>query len=404
MAAFFVSAAQAQQTAIFDRIDEIVVSLGEITGFEKRKTVEHSTITRDKLKAFLEERIQQEIKPEDIRIEELLLKKFGLVPQDFDLKDTTIALYTEQAAAFYDFKKKRLFLLDGNNTVLEEAALIHELAHALADQHFKLRRFLENAGKNDDGALARMAVMEGQATWLMAEFTMRNAGGSLLDTPEMINVMSRMVSSSAGQFPVLDSVPHYVRESLIFPYNSGMKFQNAVIVKYGDSGFARVFRNPPTTTREVLHPEVYLAGEKVDALKAPRLVREKQYKTLAEGTVGEFDYAVLLREYADEETIRRIAPNWRAAKYRFLEHKKDKHTILTQTSQWADDATARELFLRYRDILEAKWKSFEITDETATRITGRGDDGHFLLLLSGRRVYSFEGLQSLGQARVPAKP
>ena len=56
------------------------------------------------------------------------------MPPDFNLADTTVDLLTEQAAAFYDFHRKKLFISDWAQTSMRDVALIHELAHALADQ------------------------------------------------------------------------------------------------------------------------------------------------------------------------------------------------------------------------------------------------------------------------------
>ena len=110
------------------------------------------------------------MKPEELRAEEITLKKIGFVPADFNLEQSTVDLLTEQAAAFYDYHKKKLFLTDwASSSSMQDAALVHELAHALADQHFHLERFIKKGGASDDSALARMAVMEGQATWLMTE-------------------------------------------------------------------------------------------------------------------------------------------------------------------------------------------------------------------------------------------
>ena len=53
------------------------------------------------------------MKPEDVRAEELTLKMLGLVPADFDLRKNTLDLLTEQAAAFYDYNQKKLFVLEG---------------------------------------------------------------------------------------------------------------------------------------------------------------------------------------------------------------------------------------------------------------------------------------------------
>ena len=127
----------------------------------------YGVLNKDQLRAFLEQRIQKTLKPDDIRAEELTLKMLGLIPSDFDLRQNTVDLLTEQAAAFYDYNKKRLFILDSTKDD-EEAhlALVHELAHALADQHHPLGKYMKEGNPDDDADTARQAVMEGQATWL----------------------------------------------------------------------------------------------------------------------------------------------------------------------------------------------------------------------------------------------
>ncbi len=80
---------------------------------------------------------------------------------------------TEQAAAFYDYNKKKLFITESDSTESQEPVLAHELGHALADQNYNLAKFVRQGRKSDDGSTARLAVMEGQATWLMSEFLAR---------------------------------------------------------------------------------------------------------------------------------------------------------------------------------------------------------------------------------------
>jgi hypothetical protein len=390
------AAAETADHPLFERIEELTAKLSEITGLEVRRKVPYAMIDRKELRKFLERRIAEEIKDEEIRIEETLLKKFGLVPADFDLKKTTIELYTEQAAAFYDFKRKKLFVLESADTALQEAALTHELAHALADQHFRLARFLDRAGNSDDGALARLAVMEGQASWLMAEMMARATGQSLRTSPELVDLMSRMMGAGGADSPVYDQAPLYIRESLIFPYTSGMKFQQAVLEKLGGRGFLEVFRRPPVSTQQVLHPDKYLNGTGTLAVELPKW-NSRGYRKLAEGSVGEFDYAVLLRQYLDEEATRRIAPAWRAGRYRLFEHKQDGRTVLLQASSWETEQKAGEFFAAYRKVLAGKWKAIEVSRQEGERLAGRGDDGYFWLRRQGRCVYSIEGLAAPGE-------
>jgi hypothetical protein len=137
----------------FAGISEGLQVLADITGLRPKKKIDYQMMDKSRLEHWLEERIREEVKPEEIRAEELVLKKLGLVPGDFDLKRSTMDLLVEQAAAFYDHRKKKLFLVESDSGP-QPLILIHELAHALADQHFDLDKFIRK-GPGDDGALAR---------------------------------------------------------------------------------------------------------------------------------------------------------------------------------------------------------------------------------------------------------
>lgn len=371
--------------------------LAGITGLSLLKPVEQQTMARDQLKGYFEDRIKEVVKPEEIRIEELTLKKFGFVPPDFDLKGNTIELMSEQAAAFYDYRKKKMVLLEGGGGIMQEATLVHELSHALADQHFHLERFLKKAGSNDDGTLARTAVMEGQATYLMSEWMARRMGQSLKDSPEMVEMMSRMAAAGGSGFPVFEKAPLYVRESLLFPYAQGMRFQHQVVMKLGQPGFAEVFKRAPQSTREILHPEVYFEKWTASSTKAPELAREKDWKKLAEGTVGEFDHKVLLKQYA--ASLELLSSEWRGASYRLWEHKQNRRVVLAYVSEWADETQAQSFFGAYRTVLEKKWKQTKFTEESAARLAGTSEDGHFVVRREGNRVTSVEGMKSASEAR-----
>src|SRR5438552_15647735 len=252
-----VAAAQSEpedRHQIFREISTSLESLQDITGLKTKKRISYDLITRDKVNQFLKDRVKEAVKPEELRAEELTLKKLGFVPPDFNLEKATIDLLTEQAAAFYDYHRKKLFLTDWAPSAMQDSALVHELAHALADQHFHLERFIRQGGKSDDSEIARMAVMEGQATWLMTEVQARRAGQSIATTPGLLDAMSGATEDGASQYPVFNSVPLYLRETLVFPYTEGGKFLNAVYSKMGKAAFAEVFRHPPNSSQQILHP------------------------------------------------------------------------------------------------------------------------------------------------------
>ncbi len=388
-ALFIYPALAADRDAIFNTIASSLAELSQITGLRLRKPVPHQLISREQVHQFLKDRVK-DATPEDIRIEELTLKKFGFVPKDFDLAKTTVDLLTEQAAAFYDYHKKKLYITDWTSPDLREAALTHELAHAIADQNFNLGRFLKQASKNDDGSLARMAVMEGQATWLMSESMARKVGGSLKSSPEAAARASRAMDGG-GDFPVFDSSPLYLRRTLVFPYTDGMMFQDAVLRKLGDAAFAEVFRHPPVDTQQVLHPQKYFAHTEP---RTPALAKfgARGYKLVAEGDVGELDHAVLLTQYGSEAEAADLAPHWTGGAYAIYENRKMHRAVLAYSSEWDDSAAARRYFAAYEQVLAKKSPGMEVRTRSAEMIAGSSEDGYFVVRLRDTVVSVLEGL------------
>jgi len=393
----FVAALGAQSRdesrAIFDEIDHTLDELARISGLKLHKKVAYDLISKDKVNEFLKKKVKEVSSPAELRAEELTLKKFGLVPPDFDLAKTTVDVLTEQAAAFYDYHAKKLYITDWTASSTREAALAHELSHALADQNFNLDKFIRKAHESDDESLARMAVMEGQATWMMSEFLAHQMGETLVHHPELAERMSRGSDTGSGEFPVFEGSPLYIRETLLFPYNGGMSFQQAVVDKDGKEGFAEIFRRAPVSTQQILHPEKYFAAVKPTPPDLPAPDSTRGYKALIGGTFGELDHHVLLEQFAGKQTADEIAPHWRGGQYELRENKKRGRVILLYASQWDDDQSARSFFQAYRKALERKWKKMRVASETDDVVKGSGDDGDFVLQRKGIVVTSMEGLE-----------
>ncbi|HLY18770.1 MAG TPA: hypothetical protein VKR61_16175 [Bryobacteraceae bacterium] len=383
-----------QAREIFNEIGGILKDLQEITGFKIKRQVPAEIITRDKVKEFLEKRLKETSSPEEIRVEELTLKKFGLVPQDFDLAKNTVDLLTEQAAAFYDFHRKKLFITDWTPSITREPALVHELGHALADQNVNLEKFIKQGRNSDDGSLARLAVMEGQASWLMAEYLARKAGQSLASSPILLETMAHGIESGSSQFPVFESQPLYLRQTLVFPYSQGLLFQNAVYQRMKQRAFEEVFRRPPASTRQILHPDTYFSGDQPAHPALPRLPDAHGYKRIADGTVGELDHAILLEQYSSKDESAALSPHWRGGAYALMEHHSPERVVLLYAVEWDDAAAAARYFKTYRQLLGKKWKHLEIQSESDTQLAGTGDDGHFQVQLAGSVVSSVEGAEN----------
>ncbi len=379
--------------SVFDEIGKDLQELNQITGLKIRHKVPFDLISKDQVNTFLKDRVGEKSSQEDLRIEEIGLKKFGFVPQDFDLKKTEVDLLTEQSAAFYDYHKKKLYISDWAPKDMREEALVHELSHALADQNFHLERFIKKGGDDDDLSMAREAVMEGQATWLMSEAEERRNGQTLKGSPAAVEEMSRAMDSGGKDYPVFDSTPMYLRRTLVFPYTQGMLFQNAVVEKLGQAAFAEVFRHAPVSTQQILHPEKYFAHVMPTRPALPHFSGGHGYKQLAWGTMGELDNALLIEQYVDKEHADEIAPHWLGGVYALEENKKEKRVVLEYTVEWKNAEWARRFFDAYQEVLRKKWRKIEVQTQSDSAFAGLGDDGYFVVRLEGAIVSSLEGLR-----------
>ena len=392
------------QTSIFSQVDDILRTLSDITGWKVQRTVPAEILSKENFRKMVEEGVKDAETNKETRAAEIALKMFGLVPQDFNLARESGDLLAEQAAAFYDYKKKRLFVLDSNKTDNEQLiALAHELAHALADQQHPLRKFISDAD-GDEQQTARQSVIEGQATWLSWAYLSKKSGGRGEVPRALVDRLAEGAGASGDDFPVFSQAPLYIREELIFPYTEGMRFQDAVYRELGPAAFERVFRDPPRSTQHIMHPETYLAARMPAMPSLPRLEvaagkEARRFRILADGDVGEFDYSVLLRQYIGETEGREAAAHWRGGVYRLYEHKQAKYPVLAHSSEWDSPESARAFFELYQKVLRAKWKKFEIATTTTAEVTGIGDDGRFSLRLDGVTVHSIEGIQSQERVR-----
>lgn len=368
--------------------------LSEITGLQFRRTIPYAVMNKDQLRRYLEQRVKESIKPTEIRAEELTLKLLGLVPADFDLRQNTVDLLTEQAAAFYDYNKKKLFMLEDSGGTDEEIALVHELAHGLADQHFPLGKYISEGMRSDDAATARQAVMEGQASWLMTAYLSKKAGGRGEVSDAVLDLMTHTMEVSPEEYPVFSKAPPYIREMLVFPYADGMLFQNAVFHKLGRDAFAEVFRHPPSSTQQIIHPERYLEHFQPQIPDPPEVPSTREFRKLADGTLGELDYRILLTQYAGKEQGESVAAHLVGSSYELLEHKHGGWPTLVYASLWDSPESARKFLELYVQVLRGKWKTLQIDSQTDSLVAGRGNGAYFRVWTHGAAVNHLEGWQS----------
>ena len=204
-----------------------------------------------------------QMQPDEIRAAELAMKVLGLAPPDFDLFDTQIKLLTEQVAGLYDPQAREFYLADWIDLTFQKPVIVHELTHALQDQHFDLRRLTEWPDGESDAQLAAHSLVEGDATLAMAQYVLQNP-----------DIAATYLSSlqNAPKMPVFESVPRALREGLVFPFVQGLQFATALHGRGGWKAVSAAYTPLPQSTEQILHSDKYDAREAPVAIALPDVV------------------------------------------------------------------------------------------------------------------------------------
>jgi hypothetical protein len=139
---------QAEQ--LFHDVDTILDFASNDTSLPKKHDVKRRLASREEVVSYLQKNMAEDKDVQRLRRTELVLKKFGLLPKDFDLQTFLVSLLEEQVAGYYDAKTKTVNLLDWVAPDLQRPVLAHELTHALQDQSFALDKWLKKGSEDLD--------------------------------------------------------------------------------------------------------------------------------------------------------------------------------------------------------------------------------------------------------------
>lgn len=252
-----------------DPLGSYKAAVEKIRGRKFVTEVKNVRLERAKLPALLREQIAKEL-PYTVDEWVTVLRALQLVDADpQQVVPKLLSLYESQVLAFYDPHTHTYYSLDavppklatmGDPKMLEEMVAVHELQHAIQDQHFKIGEKTKALRRDTDGAMAYHAVLEGEAVLVMMAH-MLDKGGMKLDdlvgNDELVStIMAAAQSEQAGIDP---STPPFFAESLKFPYLEGLKFVVAAYRRGGWAAIDKVHANPPRSTREVMNPNEYFA-------------------------------------------------------------------------------------------------------------------------------------------------
>jgi hypothetical protein len=266
-------------------------------------------------------------------------------------------------------------LLDWVDAEQQKPVMAHELTHALQDQSFGLKKWLKGNDlndkktptpsdiENDEITAARQAVVEGQAMLALIDYELAPTHQTLAGSPQLLGPLKQEMVNGTADSTLFRKAPIFLRESLIFPYRYGMEFALAVqLAKGPENPFARPFRQPPVSTRNIMQPETYLSGEKIPAMPVPDFNKIfKDYERFDIGAIGQFDVDVLIHQYAGEAAAREISPHWRGGYYYAARPKKNSSAPLgiLYLSRWSNAERATQFAALYAQSLPQRYQQVQ---------------------------------------------
>jgi hypothetical protein len=413
-----------QAKQLFAMVDVLIKFSSEDTGLPIKSSVKRQLTTRTAVESYLEQKFNDDEGAKRLQRDEIVLKKFGMLDHDFELKPFLLALLKEQIEAYYDSKTKTVNLLDWVDAEEQKPVLAHELTHALQDQHSDLEKWdnqtpddvSHNAAEDQDHLAkdemdtARDAVAEGQATAVMMDYILKPLGKSLIKDPDVIDFVRGQMTTTEDS-PVMARAPLLLSESMLFPYREGLSFEQDIWMDQGrTAAFAGTLDRPPTSSWEIINPREYEHRHipAVPLLPDIHPLTDPLYEPYDIGQMGQLDVHILSELFGGDNAERDLTPAWDGGLYWAgqlhsaktpEEQASTKSLALFYLSVWKNADSAQVFAKLYADSLGRKYSNLKtVADEPGKPPADDGSEeqvfstseGPVLITTRGKMVFVAE--------------
>jgi hypothetical protein len=405
----------AQAKELFASVDTILHFASDDSKLAIKSNVKRRLTSRDAVEKYLVEKMKDDKDARRMERSEIVLKKFGLIDQDFHLQKFLVSLLKEQIAGYYDSKTKTVNLLDWIEPDTQKPVLAHELTHALQDQRVNLEKWEDQSSEElsrnvtednqhiatDEQDTAREAALEGQAMAVLVDYSLKPMNQSILTNPDLVKSKADEQTADSDS-PVLQRAPLLLQEALLFPYREGLKFEVDLLKDKGAEGaFAGVLDRPPATSFEILNPRAYERKAKIPLLKMPDVhgLLDADYAPYDIGVMGQLDVRILSELFGGPQTAAALTQAWAGGVYYAVQKKNAPDKTLTSSvsllylSQWKSPEAAVAFAKMYADELGKQYsrvtRDTQVESDENEQIYNTSE-GPVLISTSGNFVYVSE--------------
>jgi len=375
----------AQDYDITSRAEALKATTERLRGLEFINDLPVELVTSEEIAEIIQGLLDEELDEDKDRMYTEMYAMLGLMDPEASMRDAYQQMIEEQVAGLYDQYEKKFYVVDvdmsemlgsmlggsdsplssflsgflqGMNpdfdSMMTDTIIIHEMTHALDDQHFDLEGTLEEftEGDSDDAMLAFQSLVEGTATYTMNAHMYQGIG---MDSSAMSGMVDLNMSLSES---MMDYDP-FLERMLLSPYLRGEVFVNNLISRDGLEGIDAAYLDPPQSMEQILHPERYFAPRDEPSQTAdPDLSSVLTgWEHEATNTLGELLIELMFELNSENKAQATIIADgwdydvvttWRAP---------DDNLAIAMVSVWDSETEAREFFDAYFGLLEAKHPS-----------------------------------------------
>ena len=275
----------------------------------------------------------------------------GMLPEGTDLASLAVSFTAATAGATYSPLDKQVLLVTERDGPRDSGLLTHEFVHALQDQHFDLLKLVLARPFSFDREEAAFALVEGDAVSVERRVTQGDlwARKSIEDLTREEDERYSSYRKGIGAF-----FPALLTETFIFRYRDGLHFVETLRRARPAVSLDEVFRRPPQSSEQVLHPEKYLSGE------SPREVEldlegfaDEGWRATATTPLGEIGVRGLLMAGIGADEARRAAAGWGGDRS-FVFEREGSAPLFVWRTVWDTPRDAQEFFRAYNLMLQRR--------------------------------------------------
>ncbi len=294
------------------------------------------------------------------------LRAVGLAEGDVDPVESMNDLADAGTLAYYDLVTRHVVVRGTELTPDVKGTLVHELTHALQDQHFDLNGTQAEIDPDDEEAandafFGYQALVEGDAMRIESAYVM---GLGEADRQAYVDAYNESLGDAEE---ALTDVPSAMHAFGLVPYALGSPLVDLIAAEGGNDAVDEAFEQLPSTAEHMLDPRSYLEGDEpaepveLDAPPLPEGVDEPT----EEGITNAVDLYVILAERIDPVVALDAADGW--GNGRWATYDDDDRTCVRGLVASDTDEDADELVAALEDWVAAS------PPEADTRLVEDGD-------------------------------